>query len=593
MSVVSASGSTETREVLALLQQAEARLGTLGEEFAATAKELDGLSERLQAGRFHLAVVGQFKRGKSTLLNALLGEELLPVSVIPLTALPTFIQYGPKPTAKVSFRNEKQPPVEVEGDKAALPELLAKYATEAGNPHNQRGVACVEITHPAPILKAGVVLIDTPGIGSTYKHNTEATLNFLPQCDAALFLVSADPPITEVEVEFLKEAHSKVARLFFVLNKVDYLDAGEREEAADFLKQVLVKQAGLAAEPVIYCISARRGLQARLAGDEAGWRNSGMAEVEQRLIQFLAEEKAATLCKAVRQKTVTVLGEARLQLQLTLRSLQLPLEELKQRLGEFEQQVKEVKLQQQSAVDLLAGDRKRMLAYLEELAEGLRQEARKHLVDVVRRLEQTAPEAFTEAKAREALAEALPGFFEHKTGEITELVAKRMTEVLSLHQERLEALIERLRRSAADLFEVDYHAPEASKAFQRLAKPYWETHNWSSLFSPLSSAAFERFLPARKRRQRLVKRIHEQIILLVQHNVELFRWPLYQNINDSFRRFGALVEARLAETLDATHGAISLALQQRETQGQRVAGKLAQLESALAELSELMAQLSA
>ena len=77
---------------------------------------------------------------------------------------------------------------------------LAGFVTEKGNPKNKLGVAEVQVDLPAPILTGGVVLIDTPGIGSTYRHNTSATLNFLKQCDAALFLVSADPPITEVEL---------------------------------------------------------------------------------------------------------------------------------------------------------------------------------------------------------------------------------------------------------------------------------------------------------------------------------------------------------------------------------------------------------
>ena len=88
------------------------------------------------------------------------------------------------------------------------------FVTEEGNPKNRLGVEEVEILHPAPILQHGVVLIDTPGVGSTFTHNTRSTLNFLPQCDAALFVVSADPPLTEVETEFLKVVKSKVERLF-------------------------------------------------------------------------------------------------------------------------------------------------------------------------------------------------------------------------------------------------------------------------------------------------------------------------------------------------------------------------------------------
>ncbi|TGC07422.1 hypothetical protein CUN85_11510 [Methanolobus halotolerans] len=82
-----------------------------------------------------------------------------------------------------------------------------------------------------------VVVIDTPGIGSTYRHNTEVTMGFLPQSDAALFLVSVDPPITEVELAFLKDIKSRVSKLFFALNKVDYLTKTELVEALTFTKR--------------------------------------------------------------------------------------------------------------------------------------------------------------------------------------------------------------------------------------------------------------------------------------------------------------------------------------------------------------------
>ena len=185
---------------------------------------LNELSHRFSEGRFHLAVLGQFKRGKSTLLNALIGESILPVGVVPLTAASTFIQFGE--TAKIKVRYQDNRP-EGEFDGASTDErsaFLAGFVTEKGNPQNRQGIAEVQVDLPVPILSDGLVLIDTPGIGSTCRNNTTVTLDFLQQCDAALFLVSADPPITEVELEFLRLVKEKVPRLFFVLNKIDYLD---------------------------------------------------------------------------------------------------------------------------------------------------------------------------------------------------------------------------------------------------------------------------------------------------------------------------------------------------------------------------------
>ena len=220
-------------------------LKSLGPDFLTYADTIDGLRERLARRRFHLAVLGQFKRGKSTLLNALLGEPALPVSVVPLTAIPTFISYGERRGLRVEYQNGRPAEEFNADDRGALSALLARYVTEELNPANRLGVRQVDVRHPAPILRDGVVLIDTPGIGSTYRHNTEATLNFLPSCDAALFLVSADPPITEVEVAFLGEVRRRMRRLFFIFNKIDYLSADELSKMIEFVSGVLGEKLSL------------------------------------------------------------------------------------------------------------------------------------------------------------------------------------------------------------------------------------------------------------------------------------------------------------------------------------------------------------
>ncbi|HEX9923049.1 MAG TPA: dynamin family protein [Anaerolineae bacterium] len=298
-----AARSSTTTTLPALLGQITAGVTQLGAEFRVDRQKFQKLSQRLTEERFHLAVLGQFKRGKNTLLNALLGEVILPTAVVPLTAIPTFLHSGLHRQAQVIYQASQPGETFYGHNTDELTIFLTKFVTEAGNPKNQRGVSHVELFHPATLLRQGVVMIDTPGIGSTLRHNTEATLNFLPQCDAVLFLVSADPPITEVEVGFLKEVRSRVAHLFFILNKVDYLSNEERQAALCFFRNVLQDQVGIEGEPSVFCISARQGLQARQTGDITLWQQSGLAEVENHLLKFLVSDKTEVLqtalaCKA-------------------------------------------------------------------------------------------------------------------------------------------------------------------------------------------------------------------------------------------------------------------------------------------------------
>ena len=220
-------------------------------------------------------------------------------------ALPTFIQFGEQRSLRVRYHDGRQDTV-LKGEPIKwLNKQLTGFVTEEANPKNTKGVLQVEITHPAAMLR-DVVLIDTPGVGSTYRHNTEATMNFLPQCDAALFVISADPPITEVEVAFLREIRSRIGQLFFVLNKVDYLSDAEREMALGFYRTVLARDAGIDSGTRIFSTSARKGLQAKESGDVQQWAESGLAEVFDHLISFLAKEKNRVLRDAIGRKALDI-----------------------------------------------------------------------------------------------------------------------------------------------------------------------------------------------------------------------------------------------------------------------------------------------
>ncbi len=192
---------------------------------------LADLELRLKSDIFHLLVVGQFKRGKTCLLNALLGVDLLPVAVIPLTSIVTILKFGDELTVQVNFLDGR---VESVG-----PGRLVEFVTEGGNPRNEKGVREVLITYPSPYLKDGVRLIDTPGVGSVYRHNTDVAYQYLPKADAALFLLSVEQPASQAELDFLKDVRRFSGKIFFLLNKIDYLSEPEILESLNFSAGVL------------------------------------------------------------------------------------------------------------------------------------------------------------------------------------------------------------------------------------------------------------------------------------------------------------------------------------------------------------------
>lgn len=143
-------------------------------------------------------MLGQFKRGKSTLINALLGDALLPTAMVPLTSIVTDVRDDPRRAARIEFQDGHIADI-------ALGQL-AEYITEPGNPRNGTRVARALLTAPAPLLGGGGLrVIDTPGIGSTHEHNSAIARDFVPQADAEIFVLSVEPPIGELEARLLRD----------------------------------------------------------------------------------------------------------------------------------------------------------------------------------------------------------------------------------------------------------------------------------------------------------------------------------------------------------------------------------------------------
>ena len=593
---LSNGGAQGRSELLGLFNRLIDFTDELSADSFADGKRLRNLKERLITDRFHLAVLGQFKRGKSTLINALIGEPLLPTSVLPLTSIPTFLSAGSKRLIRIYFCDGRRKEFADLSSNQAV-EILTDYATEERNPENKLAVSWVEVEHPASALNQGVVLIDTPGIGSTFRHNTEATLAFLPQCDAALFVVSADPPITEVEVDFLKAVHSKVSRLFFIMNKVDYLDADEGNRAVEFLSKVVGQFVGLDGNDHFFSVSARQGLQAKLNQDEALWRASGAATLETRLLEFLSKDKARTLQVALARKTLDVVADAMMHIRLQCRSLEMPLHDLETRIQILDEKVKEVERERITIGDLLTGDRKRTVEFLEEQAEEARKQARSHLEGLIRdALQDVESLALMEQRAQEHLAEQIPVFFEGKLRSLSEATDTRVQTVLKPYQERADRLVESIRRTAAELFDVPYQAPDSTHALEMTHKPYWVTHNWSTLISPVPEGFLDRFLPAVARQRRIQKRLAADTETLAIRNVENVRWATLRNLDDAFRRFGSELDEQLKKTIEATRGAIQSAPLRRKENLETVDSELQRLrakESELAEMNESLVQFAA
>ena len=259
------------------------------------------LMAKLAEDRFTLAVLGQFKRGKSSLMNAIIGQELLPTGVLPLTSAITVLRYGPTERLVVDRENSlfaKERPVSE----------LADYVTEKGNPHNQKKVKAAYLEVPIPFLRYGIEFVDTPGVGSSIAANTETTYNFLPNCDAVLFVTSVDTPMTSLELEFLRKIKEHVNRIFFIVNKIDLVSENEKQEIVRFVEETIKMEMNVS-EIKIFPVSSQLGLAARSSGEARQYEQSGLRSLQDELALFLTKEKSTAFLATIAYKGLRILQE--------------------------------------------------------------------------------------------------------------------------------------------------------------------------------------------------------------------------------------------------------------------------------------------
>lgn len=258
------------------------------ETLACTAREsilaeLRTLFARLAEDRFNLVVVGRFNRGKTSLMNALLGSDRLPTGILPLTSVITTVVYGTTERVMIKFRETRL-------DSEVSLDALPGYITQEHNPGNVRQVETAEVQLPEEILRRGFHIIDTPGLGSHIAENTRTTERFLPEADAFVLVTSYESPVSEEELAVLDTASTSFRRVFVVLNKQDTVSVEDRETVQQYVRQRLRDVFDLDC-PALFSVSARDGLDAKSTGDSVRLAESGIPALEMALTSFMLEEK--------------------------------------------------------------------------------------------------------------------------------------------------------------------------------------------------------------------------------------------------------------------------------------------------------------
>jgi Dynamin family len=571
---------------------------------------LAALRGRLAEQRLRVLVAGEAKRGKSTLVNALLGRALLPMGVTPLTALATTVRYGPDEQVGAILRDGRAESFPL----SALDDLV----TERGNPGNRRGLASVTVVADAPVLAQGVELVDTPGTGSVYAHNTTEAEAALPTMDAAVFVLTADPPLSASERALMARVAELSVTLFVVLNKADYLagygtdqdhlapaggagvgpaqpgragsnGSSELAEALEFTARVAGEAVG---RPVrIYPLSARAAL--------SGVADPGFAAFERDFAGYLDQGRASDLRVSVTAQARRIAGALADEATLARHAAQMRTGAAAERVQAFAARLAAVDERRQDAADLATAESARMLAELNEAAQ---QAVRDGAGRVGSRLEallvgdlRSATAAEIERAGRARLAELAVAEAEAWRQRHAEILEQGLARLDARLIRDLEAELDAVREAAAGLLGLRLAVPGPGERLAPDLRFFYLTADQAGQ-TELLAGAVRRWLPGEAGRRRARAYLHREAARLVPQQIGRARADLQYRLAEATRRLIRAVADRYADSTGRLESALRTAAQARyatDDEAARLDTELAARQHALEEVLARLVEVTA
>jgi GTP-binding protein EngB required for normal cell division len=518
---------------VASLARAIAQLPDCAPELAERARRL---AARVEAQRFHIAVLGEFKRGKSTLVNALIGAPLLPTGVVPVTTVATEVQFAsPRPEIRVILADDEA--------RRISPAELQRYVSEHDNPGNRLGVRRVELEVETVLGAPGVVLVDTPGVASVHEHQTRAAHEVLAESDGAVVVLSADAPLSQSEERLLSALADRGGRVFVVVNKSDHLSCAELHELHAFLSPQLVRLLG--AEPSVYFTSARRALETSGTDHEHG--DPGFSAFRHDLESFLRDDLAAARAQAGATELGRLASTLSQSVIVERAAATFDVDALEERLARFrtaaaavrrdfaadrlvlEHDVEEIASSVGSALAAGAAQAPaRAWPQIEEVVQGLRGRALDRALD-------------------DAVARAVEDAFDPLRRAVEVSASAAWERAIARFTERLRERIVALCTAANTLFEVHLPDPVLPSVAEQHAR---FSYHFLQVESPGTSLArgLRAALPTERSRRKTLERARRRLASELDKHAGRARFDLVQRLDEVSRRFFTALSSELEQT---------------------------------------------
>ena len=519
-------------------------LATLAETADRVARSAEGrpeaaraaaLAERLRAGRFLVSVVGEFKRGKSTLVNALIGEEVAPTGVLPLTAVRTELAYGPA-SATVEHLDGTRRPI----DRTAVSQFVA----EELNPANEKKVARVALTGEWDLLAGGVVLVDTPGVGSVYEHNSEEARAALLDTDGAIVVLAADAPVAASERDMLKMLADRRAPTFFVLNKADHIDPEELSRVRRWVEDVIEEHAGRREQ--VFAVDARRALSFTRAAEDG----FDFAELVVELRRFIERDLVGAMVRGAR-RDLARLGRSMLEA-LTVEQAAWAMDgaELARLAEQFGQAAEEQRRAFHNDRTLLGRDLSGLVATVRARLERFAADEPPKHFDVLVAAAESVPSARLSEALWDGIQEVVRTSFETFRHHEADRIEQEWQAVAESFRHRTEERVAAVRVAASELFKVDLprlEIPSVGAGRERFFYLFLRVGSSTDLLSSLGV----RLLPSGLVRRRALRKAKSELAREFAKHAGRAGWAMSQRLEEAGRKLEQSMDAQLGATIEA------------------------------------------
>ncbi|AWW26196.1 dynamin family protein [Acetobacterium sp. KB-1] len=531
-------------------------------------RKIEMLKTKIKNRELVISVIGQFKRGKTSFINAVLEAAVLPVGIIPVTSVATKIQYG-EALAEVHFKTGDHQIV-------ALDQLVG-YIAEQQNPNNQKGVSFVNLFLPDDFLRAGITLVDTPGVGSIHQNNTDEAYAFMRDSDAIIFMLSVDSPINEIEREFLIEARNYAAKFYFAINKTDTISPSDLEAYLGYCHDILCEI--MAVEAIeLFAISAKTKV--------------GIDALFIKIAEDIKVSADRIIMDSVQIKFREVLRVALSHLELYRRAYGMPLKNLEEKRSELEEKL--------SSLDQITRDSTfYLLRHIDELLEQIRaelQDGSAGIRDVLSAEMAAVYEKNRNAKPKE-LEKMLMALLENQlTAHLNELSERGLASLSSGYEHLAEILNQKiddlkafLVKVVAELFGISYQVDTMAHTLSSRDDFYVKVNQKPAAFL-LDMNDLVYLLPRGYANKKIYARYQNKMQTDVEHNINNMIYNYQYKIRESVREFKAVLERESDALKQDLSELMNRVVADKEASSQTLGEKIKELDTVCQQLTVILSE---